>query len=441
MFGNLGEVRVIQEFAMVSILVAVVWTILGTVVIRALSFPLLFLFFAVPFGTSLIRPLQDFTAWFVIHALTISNVPSVLENHIISLPSGVWTVAEACSGIRFLFSSVVFGTFFSFLVYQSRARRAIFVCASIIVPIVGNALRAYLTILLAYMTNNRVAVGVDHIVYGGLFSVFIQFVLMIIGLRWRQRPETIRQIALNQAVNTSTSDDARYRTAAFLSTIAASTLIIATPLIAGHLWNKAAIATTMHGWPAPPVLVTAPWQVTAADADTSWAPEWRDPDRKFSQSYQYESHRVDLYWVFYSGQHEIEFPAHSDGTVDTKPWTLASDGFRSAMLGSERIRIYRTLVESQTTARAVWIWYCVAGEYTANRERVKLLQTKARFLGKPAAVAMISLGTDNLTNEADAEHTLQDFLLHFSVSTTSSLAVPGSSLSHEFSGVPAVPKG
>jgi EpsI family protein len=413
--------------------VAVVWTILGTAVIRALSFPLVFLFFAVPFGTSLIRPLQDFTAWFVIHALTISNVPSVLENHTISLPSGVWTVAEACSGIRFLFSSVVFGTFFSFLVYRSRVRRIIFVCASIIVPIVGNALRAYLTILLAYITNNRVAVGVDHIVYGGLFSVFIQFVLMVIGLRWRQRPETIRQIALNQAVNTRTYDDASYRKTAFLSTIAASALIIAAPILAGYLWNKATIATTMNEWPASPVLVTTPWQVTAADGDTSWAPEWRNPDRKFSQSYQYESHMVDLYWVLYSGQHEIEFPAHSDGTGDTKPWTLANDGFGSAMLGGKRIKFYRNLVESRTTSRVVWIWYCVAGEYTANREQVRLLQARARFLGKSAAVAVISLGADNLSNEVDAESTLQDFLLHTSLFTT-----PGSNPSPEFSG--PVPK-
>src|SRR5262249_21157037 len=125
--------------------------------------------------------------WFVIHSLMFSHVPAVLENHTISLPSGVWSVAETCSGIRFLLSSFVLGLFFSFLMYRSWFRRLAFLCACVVVPIVGNGLRAYGTILLAYSTNNRVAVGMDHIVYGGLFSTIIQVTLLAIGLRWREQ--------------------------------------------------------------------------------------------------------------------------------------------------------------------------------------------------------------------------------------------------------------
>src|SRR5271165_1374953 len=44
--GHMGEARVVQEFALVAILVALLWTILGTAVARVLAFPLAFLFFA-----------------------------------------------------------------------------------------------------------------------------------------------------------------------------------------------------------------------------------------------------------------------------------------------------------------------------------------------------------------------------------------------------------
>ncbi len=417
--GNLGEVKVVQEFAVISILIVIVWTILGTVMVRRMAFPLLFLFFAVPFGTSLIKPLQNFTGWFVIHALTISNVPAVLENHTIFLPSSVWTVAEACSGIRFLLSSLVLGTVFSFLMYRTGWRRLIFMCASVVAPIVGNGLRAYGVILLAYITSNKLAVGVDHVVYGGLFAVFIEVVLMVIGLRWRQRLEPITRIAANhrEAATAETKDDGSPGKAAFFAAATASILIVIAPFLAVHLWNRSA---TTNGWADPPVTVTAPWQATGGD-DTGWAPEWHGPDREFSQSYKYEKNRVDLDWVLYSGRHGMEPGTPSDGLPNTKPWVLNANGFGSAIVGGRQIEVCRSLTESRRVSRSVWTWYWVNGEYAANRARVRFLRAKARILGKPAAVAVISLGADIQTNASDTERTLQEFLVHASFLTTAGL--------------------
>jgi exosortase len=134
-----------------------IWVNLGPDVVRALRFPLAFLVFLVPFGRSLIAPLQDYTAWFAVHALTLSRVPVILEHRTLSLPSGAWTVAEACSGIRYLISSVVLGLLYASVVYRSPKRRAIFVAASIAVPIAANGARAYGSILLAHLTDNRFA--------------------------------------------------------------------------------------------------------------------------------------------------------------------------------------------------------------------------------------------------------------------------------------------
>src|ERR1700687_1640196 len=86
--GNLGGIRVLQQFALVSMLVAAIWTVLGTDVVRALCFPLAFLFFAVPFGESIVGSLQDITAWFAVIGLRLTNIPTILENRTIYVPSG-----------------------------------------------------------------------------------------------------------------------------------------------------------------------------------------------------------------------------------------------------------------------------------------------------------------------------------------------------------------
>jgi exosortase A len=411
--GNLGEVRFVQELALVSILIAIVWTLFGTVVVRALTFPLLFLFFAVPFGTSLIKPLQDFTAWFVIHALTISHIPAVLENHTISLPNGVWAVAEACSGIRFLLTSLVLGTVFSFLMYRSPIRRTIFMCASVIVPVIGNGLRAYGIITLAYVTNNRLAAGVDHIVYGGVFVVLIQLLLMVVGLRWRQSQEPVYNTTHSDEAAKREEQDQLPKLRVFVgATSLVIILVITAPVFAAKLWSSAPYTTT---WPDPPVRVTEPWLATTG-SELDWKPEQNNPERTFDQGYQNAATRVEIDWTLYSGRRELDFGMTPDGTGNTE-WTLTEGGVHAAVVNGQHIQVSRSLMESNLSSLRIWTWYFVGGEHTASRGRVRFLQAKARLLERSASVVVIRVGTNNRTNAADAEYALQDFLLHTSFLT------------------------
>jgi len=414
--ANLAEVRIAQEFAVVAILIVLVWTLLGTAVVRALAFPVLFLFFAVPFGASLIKPLQDLTTWIVVHALTISNVPAVLENHTLSLPSGAWTVAEACSGIRFLLSSVVLGTVFASIAYRSRKRQLLFMCASVVVPIIANGLRAYGIVLLAYLTDNRVAAGVDHIVYGTLFYLFVQLVLILVGLRWRETRGADDPITPDSArlLDASPKENGSPGMAAFVVSAASLVLISPAPFVAAHLWSR---ATATSGWAEPPVIVSAPWQV-AASSDMSWAPELRGSDKEFSQSYTYQRDRIDLHWVFYSGRHGTDLVGSYNLVADPKLWALAADSFGSTTVDGRPVSVHRSLIESGSVSRSVWTWYWVSGEYTASSPRVRFLQAKARLLGKPATVAVISVGTENQADASQAERVFGEFLRHASFLVT-----------------------
>ena len=412
--GDLAEVRVLQELAVISILIAMTWTLLGSPVIRALALPFVFLFFAVPFGTSLIVPLQDFTSWFVIHALTLSHVPAVLENHTISLPQGVWTVAETCSGIRFLLSSVVLGFFFSLLMYQSWLRRLAFLGASIVMPIVANGFRAYGTIFIAYSTNNKVAAGVDHIVYGGLFSILIQITLIAIGLRWREGKSLEEQSVTGFAQGNSQINNHGASGKSAISVVIASAAIMAlAPVGAVWLWNRSAVASQ---WADPPVMAMAPWETTAS-GDTSWAPVWHRPDVQYRKSFEYKTERVDLLWTLFAGRDAIDLSTPSDAMANAQSWNVVGGELRTAMIAGQNTKVFQNLIVSGKTSRTVWSWYYVAGEPTADRSRVRFLQAKARLMGKPAEVAVVSLGIDK-QEDASEERALQEFLLHANFKTT-----------------------
>lgn len=407
--GSLGEVKVVQEFAAVAILEAIAWTLLGTRVVRALAFPLLFLFFAVPFGVSLIPPLRDFTAWFVVHALTLSNVPVVLENHKLSLPSGEWTVAETCSGIRYLFSSLVVGAIFSYVMYRSRKRRMLFLAASIMVPIVANGVRAYGIVLLAYLTDNRLALGIDHLIYGGVFFVAVQVALISVGFRWSEASDAAEAVTPEVPAT-----QAPGRFAVLVVSVFCVVLIGSASAIAGHLWKRASAPMAR---PDPPVHVNPPWRSVPGN-DLSLAPKLRTADQQFSESFTNGLNRVDLYWMLYSGRDTTDLVA-SYNIADPKRWQLATERMGSTVIDGHRNNVRQNLIESANSSRSVWTWYWVGGEYTPRPERVRFLQAKARLFGGSAAVAIISVGADNQGDIRATELILQDFLLHATFPRTS----------------------
>ena len=111
---------------------------LGRRLFLALSGPLLYLYFAVPFGAFVTPVLQSFTAWFIDAGLTVLGIPHFITDMVIEVTSGTFFVAEACAGLRFLIASVAFGVFFALLNYRSPGRRAAFIAVSIVVPIVAN---------------------------------------------------------------------------------------------------------------------------------------------------------------------------------------------------------------------------------------------------------------------------------------------------------------
>jgi exosortase A len=410
LLGNLGEIRVLQQFALVSMLVAAIWTVLGTDVVRALRFPLAFLFFAVPFGESIVGSLQDITAWFAVTGLRLTNIPTILENRTIYVPSGGWSVAEACSGIRYLTSSVVLGLIFASVVYRSWKRRVAFMIAAIVVPIVANGFRAYGIVLLGHLSNNKLAVGVDHIIYGWIFFTVIQLFLFGIGLKWRESPDLPLANGAHRRVTAwESADQATSAKSAFIAALCAVVLVGSMPLLAGHFWSRTLASD--GGQPSPSV--SLPWQPVAT-YDTSWVP-YLHPDGEASQSYVAGTRRVDLYLARYSNHRGLELVAGYNLVANPNVWFGGTGGFKSVVIDGQSVTVQQRMLRSTSGSRVVWIWYWVAGEYTANPERVKFLQAKTRLLNGPAAAAVIALGADYQEDSSEAQDSLQNFLLHTSL--------------------------
>lgn len=170
-------------------------SVLGLRSWRGLSAPFLYLYFLVPFGAVLTPFLQHFTVSFMTNGLDLLHIPNFSNGIAIEIPAGTFLVAEACAGLRFLIASIAFGALYACVIYRSFWRRFLFIAVSLVVPVIANGFRALGIVVLAHFLGNAKAAATDHVLYGWLFFSIVIFLLILLGLPFREPPFSAAAVA------------------------------------------------------------------------------------------------------------------------------------------------------------------------------------------------------------------------------------------------------
>ena len=402
LLGDLVAVNTLTQFSFVAMLVLLVPTALGLEVTRTLLFPLAFMFFAVPFGDFALPALMQWTADFTVMALRLSGVPVYREGLQFIIPTGSWSVIEACSGVRYLIASLTVGTLFAYLNYQSMKRRMLFILVSIIVPIIANWLRAYMIVMLGHLSGNKLATGVDHIIYGWVFFGIVIMLMFMIGARWSE-PEPSAMVAnmdsttLQKPVEHRTAGATPYRLELFALI---SALILALPLI-----GRFALERTNDG---TPVQLTAPARLSPAwvvdnSAELIFRPAFQNPSADINTTYIQGDQRVGLYLGYYRQQnYDRKLVSSANVLVQSKDpqWAQVTSSARDINFDSTQTRINEAELrkaafssESTDSRLLVWQLYWVNNTLTASSAKAKALGALQRLLGRGDDSAVVIMYT------------------------------------------------
>lgn len=183
LLGAFSGLDFARQAGVVAMCAALVPLMAGPRVFAGLFFPLFYMIFLIPAGQELVTVLQTLTAHITIALVHLSHIRAEIDGVFIATPVGLFEVAEACSGIKFLVAMIAFGTLMANVCFVSWPRRAALLLACIVVPILANGVRAWGTIYAAQLFGIKAAAGFDHIVYGWFFFAFV--IVMIIALSWR----------------------------------------------------------------------------------------------------------------------------------------------------------------------------------------------------------------------------------------------------------------
>jgi len=390
--GLYSTTNEIRQIAIVSFLELALFGVLGRHIYRKIAFPALFLYFLVPTGEYLIPSLQRVTADFADWGLTLFGVLHYRDGTVFELANGRYGVAEACAGLRFLTATFTLGTLFCYFSYRRWWKSALFLVACIIVPIVANGVRVLATIMVANYTNNRVAAGMDHIVYGWGFAVAIMLVLLYLGSRFRDpEPNAIPRsyIARIPPAHTGTSGAVGM---ALLIAIALG------PAIAAHLsppprlprLETLAEPLQQQGWTVLPLI-------------GGWHPMMTKPSAEFAGMLEDAGQReVDVVIDDYTNT------AHGGSLVpmkhelwDSEIWTQISSGVFRANFGAAPTTFSEAVIASPLGRRLIWSCYWIDGRTTTSPLMVKVLQLLAALSSHDeAAVIVFSAPIETTTDDA-----------------------------------------
>lgn len=425
LLSAVANVNVLQQYCLAVMLGVSVLALLGGAYTRAIAFPLCYLLLAVPFGEIFIPPLIEFTARCTVLLLQLVGIPVFRENNFLSLPSGNWSVVEACSGLRYLIASLALGAMYAYTNYRSLRRRLLFIAVSAVVPVFANAVRAFSIVLIGHWSDMTLAIGIDHLIYGWVFFGAVSAALFWVGARWRETDENERQQSEHnhhggtdkptpQRAMPGISASLAAPTAASFVRMAIAVVAIAAiwPVLAHVALRPAAAdsrpapALTLLPPPAPwraSPLQAADWHVLHLGQPQRWSSRFDDGRRAVS---------LQLTWYRHQVRHSELLASVRRQVVDGMPrWNEISSTRRDVGIGERRLTVLQSVEQAAGVKLLVWRWYRQNGTDTASPQRMKLMLAKSKLLGGDDSAAEIVLASPYDEDAAVAERAMHDLLL------------------------------
>jgi len=399
-FSRLAEVMLFQQSFALALILVIFWMMAGVAIVKVVWFPLLFTWFALPFGEALVPHLQDMTAAISVRFLQWSGIPVLLEGRLIQIPSGDFVVEKACSGIRYLIASVAVGSLFTYLFYRRWWKAVLFLLASAVIPLLANGIRAFMIILLAHWSNMRLATGVDHLIYGWFFFAFIMLLMFWIGFRFRDHGSGAMTVTVGTAQFV--------KPAGMVKPAGAYVAVLAITAFLYYGWLDAPL-------PARPFALQMPvlpgWE--KHDAPDDLLPVPASVSQMASVLYTRDQ-QPDYLLVagYFAASDQAAELINSEHHWFQQPWRWLEDRSITLHLGGRTVAVHGLLVQHLhlDRRRLLVYWYDVGGKVSARGMTVKWWETMAKLRRDGLGSAFWMVGADYDVEPGEVQTGIDTFI-------------------------------
>lgn len=371
--GRAAHVNLVEELAFVSLLIAGVFVLFGPAYARRWAFPLLFLFFMVPFGSAFLPALQETAARGATVLLNASGVSAGLDGVLLTTSVGPFEIADACSGLNFLLAAAMLAAVYSWMRFTSLKKAAAFFALAMVLALAANVVRIYVVILAETLTHARYNISTDHIIFGWAFYGVLVFLLLAIGQRFADKSFTLRKKNPEDVVSAPNSTPAK------------ATIFGALILIGAAVAYDRLIVERPSQTPLPTALpfVSAPgWLLSAPPSD--WRAALDHADRRLYAAYQSGQMRIFLATGYFtSNRPSGEIAGYATHAFERPKWRkLSAKKINLTAFGANRTFQVETVENLQGSQLDIITIYWLSDHIYGDPVALKIDEARWRLLGK-----------------------------------------------------------
>lgn len=426
--GNLATLYVISHLSLWLMIVGLVLSFLGAKVLRELSFPLAYLLTVIPLPiflyNSLSGRLQLWSSALSVGVLQSIGVTAFREGNVIDLGPVQLQVAEACSGIRYLFPLTALALLCAYFFRDRMWKRVVLVLSALPISVLVNGVRIGIVGVLVEWYGPQAAEGFLHLFEGWvlfLITLGLLFVEMWSLSRVHPLPSSGGFLAHFQIY-----DDQKAAWPATPSPKPRSTAPTAEFMVPAYVGSVSLLAfAAFFAWSVgdrqerPPTRVEfvdfamriGSWRGNALPVEPQLISTLRFDDYLLADYAGTGNESITLYMAYYRSQRKGQSAHSPSSCMPGGGWEITSHRILTLPIDGGSIPINRVLIQKDRERQLVLYWFKQRDRHLASEYLVKWYLLWDALTKQRSDGALIRLSAAVLPGETeqDVEHRLLQF--------------------------------
>jgi len=177
--------QIVHQAALPALAATALLCVFGWRVLRALAFPLAWLYLAIPVWDALLPVLNWVSVLAVRFLLRLADIPAYFVNNTFELPAGTFAIADGCSGLHFFVVGLTVSLLYGEVNRDSLRTRIRLVLFALLLAVATNWLRIFIIVLAGHLTDMQHRLVVDeHYSFGWYMFAGMMLLYFLVVRRW-----------------------------------------------------------------------------------------------------------------------------------------------------------------------------------------------------------------------------------------------------------------
>jgi len=378
--GELSALYVVVEYAALAVIGALVLSFMGRKAFREVFVPLMLLAFMIPLPTFLYQGVsgqfQLISSRLGVALIRLFGISVLLEGNVIDLGSYRLQVAEACSGLRYLFPLLALGFIAAYFFKQPVWKRVVVFLSAIPITILMNSFRIGVIGIMVEHWGRAAAEGFLHDFEG--WTIFMACAAVLVGEMWllsrigAEPGSRFRDIFVVD-IPASPGKAATMPRSIPLPFMGALLLLVIAVVTFAALPQRTEAQRSRKDFAQFPMKLEQ-WQGTPEQLDVVYLDALKLDDYIFANYFAKGKRPVNFYVAYYASQRKGESAHSPRSCIPGGGWEitdLTQRDLPEARVAGKALQVNRVLIEKGDDKQLVYYWFHERGRNLTNEYAVK----------------------------------------------------------------------